>query len=251
MDRLTGKVAVVTGGGQGMGRGVARALAAEGASIALLGRTKSKCDAVAAELDALGARGLPLACDTGSRAEVDAAIASTVEAFGHIDILVNSAQTTVYGSVRKISETDMAAMWESGPMGCLRTMQACFDQLRATRGSVINMGSGSSILPAPAMAGYAMAKESIRVLTRVAALEWGKMAVRVNAICPVAETPGWDDFATKNPGADEVVLAQIPLGRMGDPETDVGSAVVFLASDEASYITGTTLMVDGGFNYLR
>jgi NAD(P)-dependent dehydrogenase (short-subunit alcohol dehydrogenase family) len=234
-----------------MGRGVARALAVEGASVALLGRTKSKCDAVAVELEALGARALSLACDTGNRADVDAAIAATVESFGRVDVLVNSAQTTVYGSVRKISEDNMAAMWESGPMGCLRTMQACFDQLRATRGSVINMGSGSSILPAPAMAGYAMAKEAIRVLTRVAALEWGKMGIRVNAICPVAETPGWDDFAIKNPGADEVVLAQIPLGRMGDPETDVGSAVVFLASDEASYITGTTLMVDGGFNYLR
>jgi NAD(P)-dependent dehydrogenase (short-subunit alcohol dehydrogenase family) len=142
-------------------------------------------------------------------------------------------------------------MYQSGPMGCLRFMQACFDQLRATKGCVINLGSGSSIQPHPAMSGYAMAKEAIRVLSRVAAMEWGKFGIRVNSICPLAETPGWEFFKGETPGSEQVVLAAIPLGRMGEAEADIGRAAVYLASDDAAYVTGTTLMVDGGFNYLR
>jgi len=251
MPRLAGKVAIVTGAGQGVGRGVALALADAGATVALLGRTPAKCASVAAEIGARGGQALALRCDVEHRDDVDAALAATLAAFGRLDILVNNAQTLVYRSVRRITEADMESMWQSGPMGTLRCMQACFDQLRANRGCVINLGSGSSILPQPAMSGYAMAKEAIRVLTRVAALEWGSAGVRVNAICPLAETPGWDSFLEATPGSEALVLPAIPAGRMGDPETDIGPAAVFLASDEAAYITGTTLMVDGGFNYLR
>jgi NAD(P)-dependent dehydrogenase (short-subunit alcohol dehydrogenase family) len=101
------------------------------------------------------------------------------------------------------------------------------------------------------MSGYAMAKEAIRVLSRVTAAEWGKFGIRVNSICPLAETPGWDSFIDTAPGAEEQVLSTIPLGRMGDPEKDIGRAVVYLCGNDGSYVTGTTLMVDGGFNYLR
>ncbi|HEX5586096.1 MAG TPA: SDR family oxidoreductase [Acidimicrobiia bacterium] len=119
-------------------------------------------------------------------------------------------------------------------------------------GCVVNMGSGSSILPQGAMSGYAMTKEAVRVLTRTAALEWGKFGIRVNAICPLADTPGFGEFSESAPGAvEEQVIPMIPLGRMGDAELDVGRAVVYLASADARYITGTTLMVDGGYNYLR
>jgi len=252
MGRLDGKVAIVTGAGQGVGRGVALALAGEGAHIAVLGRTKSKCDVVVREIEQRGAKAFAAHCDTEHRDQVDAAVAETIEVLGKIDILVNNAQSLIYKSVRKFTEDDMNSMWQSGPMGTMRFMQACFEQLRTNRGCVVNMGSGSSIMPHPAMSGYAMAKEAIRVLSRVSAVEWGRFGIRVNSICPLAETPGWEMFKEATPGSDEsMVLPNIPLGRMGDCETDIGRAVVYLCSDDASYVTGTTLMVDGGFNYLR
>jgi NAD(P)-dependent dehydrogenase (short-subunit alcohol dehydrogenase family) len=249
--RLGHRVALVTGAGQGIGRGIALALAAEGARVAVVGRTRAKCEAVAAEIGQRGGRALALECDVEHRPDVDAAVAATVDELGRVDILVNGAQTLVYQSVRRITEDDLASMWQSGPLGTLRFQQASFEQLRANRGCVINLGSGSSLLPAPAMSGYAMVKEAIRVLTRVTALEWGRYGIRVNAICPLAETPGWRSFLDQLPGADDVVLPNIPLGRFGDPEHDIGRAAVYLASDDAAYVTGTTLMVDGGYSHLR
>ena len=114
------------------------------------------------------------------------------------------------------------------------------------------MGTGSSILPAGAMGGYAMTKEAVRTMSRVAALEWGRFGIRVNSLCPLAETPGWQSFTDMaDPGVGDSVVASVPLGRLGDPEADIGRAVVYLASEAGSYVTGTTLMVDGGYNYLR
>jgi len=137
-------------------------------------------------------------------------------------------------------------------MASLRFMQACFPHLRESRGCVINMGSGTSILPAGALAGYAMTKEAVRVLARVGAVEWGRFGIRVNSICPLAGSPGLDEFDAATGGSsEEFVVAQAPLGRLGDPEADVGRAVVYLASKDGGYITGTTLMVDGGCSYLR
>jgi NAD(P)-dependent dehydrogenase (short-subunit alcohol dehydrogenase family) len=176
----------------------------------------------------------------------------TVDAWGRIDLLVNNAQTKVYQSLRRMTEADMQTMWQSGPMACLRFMQTCFPYLRETAGCVINMGSGSSIMPRGAMGGYAMTKEAVRVLSRVGAVEWGRFGIRVNAVCPLAVTPGLEEFDEAAPGAsDELVTPQIPLGRWGEPEADIGRAVVYLASRDGGYITGTTLMVDGGYNYLR
>jgi len=244
-------VALVTGAGQGVGRGIALALAAEGARVAVVGRTLEKCDAVATEIVERGGEALALACDVEVRTQVDATVDAAAARWGQLDVLVNNAQSMAYKSIRRLTEGDMESMWQSGPMGTFRMLQASFEALRASRGCVVNLGSGSSILPQPTMAGYAMVKEALRVLTRVTALEWGRYGVRVNAVCPLAETPGLAAFDAANPGAYEATAAAVPLGRMGDPETDIGSAVVYLCSDDAAYITGTTLMVDGGFTYLR
>ena len=241
------KVALVTGAGQGLGRGIALALAAEGARVAVVGRTLSKCEVVAHEITQSGGEALPLRCDTTLREDVDACVDQVCAHWGRLDILVNNAQSMVYRSLRKLSENDLDSMWQSGPMGSFRMMQASFEALRKASGSVVNVASGSSILPQPAMAGYAMAKGAIRVLTRVAALEWGSHGIRVNAICPLAESPGLESFASElGVSLDEMAVQNVALGRVGSAQADVGQAVAFLCSDAASYITGTTLMVDGG-----
>jgi NAD(P)-dependent dehydrogenase (short-subunit alcohol dehydrogenase family) len=248
---LDGRVAIVTGAGQGVGRGVALALSSEGTAIALVGRTLEKLEGVASEIAARGGESLPLRGDVGHRFDVDSVVEATIRRWGRLDIVVNNAQTLAYNSLRRLTEEDINSMWQSGPMGTLRMLQASFDHLRAARGCVVNMGSGSSILPRPAMGGYAMAKEAIRVLTRVAAIEWGQYGIRVNAVCPLADTPGMDFFDGETGAYEKAVLPEVALGRLGDPEADIGRAVVYLCSDDAAYVTGTTLMVDGGYNYLR
>ncbi len=252
MGELDGQVAIVTGAGQGVGRGVALASAAAGARVVVLGRTVAKCESVAAEIAERGGVAVAEQCDVEHRDQVEASVQRAVDRWGRIDLLVNNAQTKVYRSLRRMTEDDMATMWQSGPMACLRFMQACLPHLRTTQGCVVNMGSGSSIMPEGAMGGYAMTKEAVRVLSRVAAVEWGRFGIRVNAICPLAMTPGFAEFGDAEPGAvEERVLPRIPLGRLGDPEADIGRAVVYLAGEDGRYVTGTTLMVDGGYNYLR
>jgi NAD(P)-dependent dehydrogenase (short-subunit alcohol dehydrogenase family) len=251
-ERLDGKVAIVTGAGQGVGRGAALALAAEGVRTVVCGRTLTKCEAVAAEIDDRGGEALAVRCDTTRSEDVEACVARAVERWHGVDILVNAAQEQIYGSVRRLSEADLDAMWQSGPVGTFRFMRAAFDHLRHARGCVVNLGSGSSLTAPPSLAGYAMAKEAVRVLTRAAAVEWGRYGIRVNAVCPLAESPGFAAFRDQHPGVyEEAIAPAIPLGRVGDAERDVGRAIVFLCGPDAEYITGTTLMVDGGYTYLR
>jgi NAD(P)-dependent dehydrogenase (short-subunit alcohol dehydrogenase family) len=247
---LEGQVAIVTGAGQGVGRGVALAVADEGARVVVLGRTLSKCEAVAGEIQDRGGAAIPVSCDVEHREQIEGVVADTVERWGRIDLLVNNAQTLVFQSLRRLTDDDLETMWRSGPLATFRFMQACLPHLRASAGCVVNMGSGSSLLPHPSMGGYAMSKEAIRVLSRVAAVEWGRFGIRVNAICPVAETPGLEAFGDAT-GARDQVASGIPLGRWGDCAADVGRAVVYLAGKDGGYVTGTTLMVDGGFSYLR
>jgi NAD(P)-dependent dehydrogenase (short-subunit alcohol dehydrogenase family) len=248
---LAGRVALVTGAGQGVGRGIAIALAAEGAPVGVVGRTQQKCEDVAAEIRERGASAVAVECDVTSREAVDRCVATVRERLGPVAILVNAAQTTAYGSLRSLSEEDLDAIWQSGFVGSLRMMQACFEDLRTTSGCVVNVGSGSGLTAKPAMGGYASVKEAVRTMSRVAAAEWGRRGIRVNVICPLAQSPGMQSWSEDLPEAGAALRGQIPLGRIGDPEHDIGRAVAFLAGPDAGYITGTTLMLDGGFDYLR
>jgi NAD(P)-dependent dehydrogenase (short-subunit alcohol dehydrogenase family) len=250
MGTLAGQVAIVTGAGQGVGRGIARAVAAEGAKVVVLGRTKSKCGAVASEIRDLGGEAIEVQCDVEHRDQIEASVELVLSTWGRLDLLVNNAQSMVFRSIRKLTDDDMDMMWRSGPMASFRFMQACFEPLRESKGCVVNMGSGSGIMPQAAMAGYGMAKEALRTLSRGAAVEWGRFGIRVNSICPLAESPGADAFNDSTAAAD-AVTSQVPLGRWGDAEADIGRGVVYLASDAGRFVTGTTLMIDGGFNYLR
>lgn len=248
---LDGTVALVTGAGQGVGRGVALALAAEGAHVAVVGRTGAKCEAVVAEIAERGGKAVAVEADTSRRTDVDACVAAVRGQLGSVNCLVNVAQTTRYASIRRLTEEDLDAVWQSGPVGSLRFMQACFDDLRSCRGSVVNFGSGSGLTARPAMGAYAGAKEALRTMSRVAAAEWGRYGIRVNVVCPLAQSPGFDSFTADLTDAASQVAAQVPLGRLGDAERDVGRAVVFLVGPDSQYVTGTTLMVDGGYDYLR
>jgi NAD(P)-dependent dehydrogenase (short-subunit alcohol dehydrogenase family) len=250
MGILDGQVAIVTGAGQGVGRGIALAVATEGAKVAVLGRTVSKCEAVAAEIAARGGEAIALACDVEHRDQIEHAVAHTIEQWGRLDLLVNNAHTKVYRSIRNMTDNDMQAMWQSGPLASFRFMQVSLAHLRESKGCVINMGSGSGILPHPAMSGYAMTKEAVRTLARVGAVEWGRYGIRVNSICPLAVSPGTAEFDDATAAVDDVT-SRIPLGHWGDAEADIGRGVVYLAGPDGRYITGTTLMIDGGFNYLR
>jgi len=252
VGRLQDRVVLVTGAGQGIGQGIALAAAAEGAHIVAAGRTLDKVEKTADEVRARGVEALAVQCDVRRRDEVDACIAAAIERFGRLDGLVNNAMMVSLGPVLDITEKDARRTWDSGFLGTLWCMQAAHSALVASKGSVVNLGTGSALRPDPAgFALYAGTKEMVRTLTRAAAVEWGADGVRVNAIIPNGMSPGlqmWSEFA---PAEFEAFVSSIPLGRVGDLEQDVGKVVAFLLSDDACYVTGTTLMADGGQAYLR
>ncbi len=251
--RLRGKVALVTGAGQGIGRGIARALATEGAGVCLAGRTLAKVEKVAAEIAEAGGSGLAVRCDVADRTQVDVAVGTAVERFGGLDVLVNNAQTTAPNRrLQDVPAEDVELCWSTGPMASLHAMQAAFPHLcERGGGSIVNLGSNTGVDGSPLFGPYAMAKEAIRGLTKTAAREWGRFGIRVNVICPFGDSPSAQEFQRDRPEAAAAILRSTPLGRVGDCEADIGRAVVGLVSEDFSYLTGATLMLDGGLCILR
>jgi NAD(P)-dependent dehydrogenase (short-subunit alcohol dehydrogenase family) len=245
---LTGKTAIVTGAGQGIGRGIALVLAERGASVVLNGRTPAKLAAVKKEIDAACGQCVVAAGDVGSRSDVASVVEAALGAFGSIDILINNAQaSTPDVSVLGVTDADLELTFRSGALGTLYTMQACHPHMKARGGgSIVNFGSSVAVNGDTGFAAYIMAKEAIRGLSRIAAREWGPDGIRVNVICPAAMSPSAAAFAEQSPERFRRVLRGIPAGRFGDPLTDIGRAVAGLVSDDFSYLTGATLMLDGG-----
>jgi NAD(P)-dependent dehydrogenase (short-subunit alcohol dehydrogenase family) len=251
---LGGKVAIVTGAGSGVGRGAAIALARHGARVVVSSRTVSKCRAVVAEIEKSGGEAIAVECDVRLPAHIDACVELALDSYGGIDALVNAADDPrVDVPFLELTEEVMLASWECGVMGTLRFSQAVVPHLRARgEGAIVNVASGAGLLAPPGMAAYSAAQEAIRSLTRTAAVELGPLGIRVNVICPVASgSESLDRWTARDPARLAAYVANTPLRRVGDPVDDVGEGVVFLCGPQSRYVTGTTLMLDGGRSYLR
>jgi NAD(P)-dependent dehydrogenase (short-subunit alcohol dehydrogenase family) len=247
MQNLEGKVAVVTGGGGNIGRGVCVALAEAGADVAVFDIEPDAAEAVAELVRQHGRRAAAVVLDLTDRAACAAGVDQAVDELGSIDVLVNLAQRFRSNiAFLDHTEDDMDVMWDSGPMTTFRMMQLCHPHLAARGdGSIVNFASSVGTSGLARHAAYAAAKEAIRGLTKVASQEWGPDGIRVNALCPVATT---DPNA---PWITDELLATIPLRRIGNPHDDIGVVVAYFAGPGSAYITGQTLMVDGGVGVYR
>jgi NAD(P)-dependent dehydrogenase (short-subunit alcohol dehydrogenase family) len=254
MNLLDGKVAIVTGAGSGVGRGIAIALARAGAQVVASSRTVSKVETAVKEIEATGGNAIAVECDVRLPAHVDTCVARALEVYGGIDILVNAADDPrVDVPFLELTEEVMNASWQTGVMGTVRFTQACVPHmLERGEGSIVNVASGAGLLAPVGMAAYSAAQEAIRSLTRTAAIELGPQGIRVNVICPVASgSESLDRWIVRDPERLAAYVANTPLRRVGDPVDDVGEGVVFLCGPQSRYVTGTTLMLDGGRSYLR
>jgi NAD(P)-dependent dehydrogenase (short-subunit alcohol dehydrogenase family) len=254
MRRLEGRVAFVTGAGRGIGRGVAQALAEEGAQIGLMDIEGDAAQETAVLLRGLGVDAVAVQGDVARREDCEHAIASTVERFGGLDVLVNNAAWTPTPGLRLMEFDDatferVLATNLHATFYCMQIAHPHF--IARGRGAIINFASGSGTIGNEAQGAYAAAKEGIRGLSRTAAREWGPEGIRVNVVCPFANSPGMVEWAALDPEGHAAAIEQIPLRRVGDCHEDVGRVCVFLASDEAAYVTAQTMWVDGGSGSVR
>lgn len=248
MNDLSGKTALITGAGQGVGRGIALALSAAGANVVLAGRTLEKVEQVAGEIKERGGAAIPVQCNVKSAEELADTLDLALEAFGGLDILVNNAQEVPLGVLVDVTDEAFIAGFESGPLATFRLMKLARPHLAARGGgTIINLTSSAGIRWDMAGYGaYGAVKQAIRSLTRAAASEWGGENIRVLTVAPHAESPGLKWWIENNPEEAEAFFRTIPLGRIGRLEEDIGRAVVALCSSDLSYLTGATIPLDGG-----
>ena len=247
---VQGKVALVTGGARGLGRACALALAEAGADIALGLRDANADNGTIKEIEALGRKVLPLQMDVSKMEEIHAAFDSIKEHFEKLDIVVNNAGIAPENLIENVTEKDFDETLAVNLKGTFFVSQAAGAlMIKQQSGTIINISSQAGFIALPGESVYCMTKAGISHLTKCFAAEWGKHNITVNAVAPTfIYTPGTEEYLA-NEEAKKHVLSKIVLGRIGEPK-DVANAVLFLASPAASLITGTTLMVDGGWTTL-
>jgi NAD(P)-dependent dehydrogenase (short-subunit alcohol dehydrogenase family) len=243
MHSVEGRVIIVTGSGQGVGRGMANHLAKAGASIVVAEWNAEKMRRTVAELEALGAPALGVETNIMERADLDGMVAATIERFGRVDAIINNAQTfRANAPMSEVTADDVDVFYRSGVLGTLGAMQAVYPHMKAAGwGRIVNFGSSMGIVGGETFGAYNASKEAIRALTRTAAKEWAADGIVVNAIAPAAAPPravGSHHY--------EEFMKNCPMGRNGDPELDIGAVAHFLCTDACRYLTGQTFMVDGG-----
>ena len=248
MKRLEGNVTIITGGGKGIGFGLATAFAKEGSNIVITGRNMERLEQAKEKLEQQwGIKVLPVVADGADEEAVKNVVAQTVGTFGKIDTLINNAQVSKSGlPLVEHTREDLDLAIFSGIYGAFFYMRECFPYLKESKGSVINFASGAGLFGKPGQSSYAAAKEGIRGLSRVAATEWGPHGVRVNVVCPLAMTESLQQWKTEYPELFAKTIKDIPLGRFADPAEDIGRVCVFLASEDASFVTGETITLQGG-----
>lgn len=247
MSKLQGKVALVTGAGQGVGQGIAYALASEGAAVAVTGRTLTKLEATVAEITQRGGKAIAIECDVKDPDSLQACVEQAVAQLGGLHILVNNAQEVPLGPLLKVEDDAFTGGWESGPLATFRLMKLCYPHLKKDGGSIVNLASGAA--KRWDMSGYGTygaVKEAIRQISRAAACEWGAEGIRTNVILPLAMSPGMVWWTTAHAKEAEAFIAQNPMRYIGDCEQDVGVFVASLCSEESRYINGQSIGVDGG-----
>jgi NAD(P)-dependent dehydrogenase (short-subunit alcohol dehydrogenase family) len=237
---LQGKAALVTGGGSGIGAGIAKLFAAHGAKVALVGRTKEKLDAVAKEI---GASVHP--CDVRDFAALESAVNAAASAFGRLDILVNSAAGNFLAPAATLSANGFRAVVDIDLCGTFNASRAAFPHLAKHGGTIVSITATQAEIPTPLQAHAGAAKAGIAKLTRDLALEWGRMGIRVVAIAPgtIEGTEGMSRLAPGTTG--DALKKRVPLGRYGTIE-EIAAAALYVVSPAGAYVTGATLLVDGG-----
>ena len=244
MARFDGKVAFITGGGTGIGLGCAREIVAAGGRATLAGRRADRLEAAAKEL---GARADFVVCDVCSDESVDAAVAAVVERHGRLDVAVNSAGMGFAGTVTAMKPAELAAVLDTNTVGVFRSIRAEARAMKAggKGGSIINVSSIAGELTHPWMSAYCASKAAVNMITRCAADELGAHGIRVNAVMPGLVDTELASLLVSSGAAREEYERLMPISRVGKPE-DIGRLVAFLASDDASWITGQCVPVDGG-----
>lgn len=248
MKRLEENVTIITGGGKGIGFGLAQAFAEAGSNLVITGRTLSRLESAKERLEAeYGVKVLPIVADGADEAAIKDVVAQTIDTFGKINTLVNNAQVSKSGlPLIEHTKEDLDLSIHSGLYAAFFYMRECHPYLKESKGSVINFASGAGLFGKLGQSSYAAAKEGIRGLSRVAAAEWGPDGIRVNVICPLAMTESLMEWKDNYPELFAKTIQGIPLGRFADPKDDIGRVAVFLASEDAHYITGETITLQGG-----
>jgi NAD(P)-dependent dehydrogenase (short-subunit alcohol dehydrogenase family) len=243
MHRVDGRVIIVTGSGQGVGRGMANHLAKAGATVVVADYQADKLRRTCDELSELGAPNLGVEVDIRDEESIDAMVAHVADELGRVDGIINNAQTfRANAPMAEVAADDVDVFYRSGVLGTLRAMQAVYPHMKAAGwGRIVNFASSMGRTGGQGFGAYNASKEAIRALTRTAAREWAADGIVVNAIAPAAAPPravGSEHY--------EEFMRNCPMGRNGDPELDIGPVAHFLCSDACRFVTGHTLMVDGG-----
>lgn len=248
--KLTEKVAIITGSAGGIGRGIALAMAKEGARVVIVDINEEKGKETLQEVNEY-TEGMLFIKDISKKENVYDIVNAVVETYGKIDILVNNAHASKKALFSETTQDILDVSFGTGFYPTFHFMQAAYPELKKAQGKVINFASGAALEGQETETAYAAAKEAIRAISRVAANEWGPEGINVNIISPIALTPGVEKWRESAQDRYDAMLKGIPLRRLGDPEKDIGKAAVFLASSDSDYITGQTIMVDGGSIKLR
>ena len=240
------KIILITGGAGGIGAGMAKAMVKEGGIVVIVDINEEKGKETEAILQQYSPNSMFIPFDITKHDELKGLVERVVEKYGKLNVLVNNAHVSKQIPFLETNREHMDLSFNTGFYPTFYLMQAAFPYLKETKGNIINFASGAGIKGQPTQAAYASAKEAIRGLTRVVANEFASFGITVNLISPIARTEGVAAWAEAFPEMYQGMLKTIPLGRLGDPEEDIGRVAVFLASDDSKYITGQTIMVDGG-----